>query len=103
MRNDRLDEEDLLANGPVGGERLSKSERQTLRRESGGTETADGSGQRGADSGVSEKSRRNRCTSSIGLLFFRVQVRIQIGEPLLDAAVCRVDLQQAADYPPYLR
>lgn len=35
MRNDRLDEEDLLVNGPIGGERLSKSERQTLRREAG--------------------------------------------------------------------
>jgi uncharacterized membrane protein len=33
MRKDRLYEEDLLVNGPVGGERLSKQERQTLRRE----------------------------------------------------------------------
>jgi hypothetical protein len=35
MRKDRLDEEALLVNDPVGGERLSKSERQTLRREAG--------------------------------------------------------------------
>jgi hypothetical protein len=35
MRKDRLNEEDLLVNGPVGGESLSKQERQTLRREAG--------------------------------------------------------------------
>jgi hypothetical protein len=35
MRKDRLYEEDLLVNGPVGGERVSKHERQTLRREAG--------------------------------------------------------------------
>ncbi|MFP3391226.1 hypothetical protein [Brevibacillus sp. SIMBA_040] len=35
MRKDRLYEEDLLVNGTVGGEVLSKQERQVLRRESG--------------------------------------------------------------------
>lgn len=35
MRKDRLYEEDLLVNGTVGGEVLSKHERQTLRREAG--------------------------------------------------------------------
>jgi hypothetical protein len=30
MRRDRLFEEDLYVNGPVGGERISGSERQTL-------------------------------------------------------------------------
>ncbi|MEJ8546056.1 hypothetical protein [Brevibacillus borstelensis] len=35
MRKDRLYEEDLLVNGPIGGEELSKHERQTLRREAG--------------------------------------------------------------------
>ncbi|MED4582196.1 hypothetical protein [Brevibacillus choshinensis] len=35
MRKDRLYEEDLLVNGSVGGEVLSKQERQTLRREAG--------------------------------------------------------------------
>lgn len=35
MRKDRLYEEDLLVNGPVGGEELSKHERQTLKREAG--------------------------------------------------------------------
>lgn len=34
MRRDRLYEEDLLVNGRVGGEVLSKQERQTLKRES---------------------------------------------------------------------
>jgi|GEM_PF-629869 len=33
MRKDRLNEEALLVNGPVGGEVLSKQERQTLRRD----------------------------------------------------------------------
>lgn len=33
MRKDRLAEEDLLVNGPVGGEVLTKQERQTLRGE----------------------------------------------------------------------
>ncbi|USG68075.1 hypothetical protein NDK47_12660 [Brevibacillus ruminantium] len=35
MRNDRLDDESLLVNGPVGGEVLSKQERQVLRRSAG--------------------------------------------------------------------
>ncbi|MGZ0049616.1 hypothetical protein [Brevibacillus gelatini] len=35
MRKDRLYEEDLLVNGTVGGEVLSKQERQVLRREAG--------------------------------------------------------------------
>lgn len=35
MRKDRLYEEDLLVNGPAGGEELSKHERQTVRREAG--------------------------------------------------------------------
>ena len=34
MRRDRLYEEDLLVNGRVGGEVLSKQDRQTLKRES---------------------------------------------------------------------
>lgn len=33
MRRDRLYEEDLLVNGPVGGESLSKNERKTLQDE----------------------------------------------------------------------
>ena len=35
MHKDRLYEEDLLVNGTVGGEVLSKHERQVLRREAG--------------------------------------------------------------------
>lgn len=35
MRKDRLKEESLLVNGPVGGEVLTKQERQALRREAG--------------------------------------------------------------------
>lgn len=35
MRKDRLYEEDLLVNGRVGGEVLSKQERQVLNREAG--------------------------------------------------------------------
>ncbi|WP_167569061.1 hypothetical protein [Brevibacillus migulae] len=33
MRRDRLDEEELLVNGSVGGQSLSKQERQTLKGE----------------------------------------------------------------------
>lgn len=33
VNRDRLDEEDLLVNGRVGGEVLTKQERNTLRRE----------------------------------------------------------------------
>lgn len=33
MRNNRLEHEKLLVNGQVGGERLSKQERDTLRGE----------------------------------------------------------------------
>ncbi|WP_400163492.1 hypothetical protein ACAF76_009420 [Brevibacillus sp. TJ4] len=33
MRKDRLEEESLLVNGPVGGEVLTKAERQVLRRD----------------------------------------------------------------------
>lgn len=35
MRKDRLYEEDLQVNGIVGGEVLTKNERQTLKREAG--------------------------------------------------------------------
>lgn len=35
MRKDRLYEEDLLVNGTVGGEVLSKQERQVLKRDAG--------------------------------------------------------------------
>ncbi|WP_429841983.1 hypothetical protein [Brevibacillus sp. FIR094] len=35
MRKDRLYEEDLLVNGTVGGEVLTKHERQVLRQEAG--------------------------------------------------------------------
>ncbi|UFJ42275.1 hypothetical protein LOK74_07220 [Brevibacillus humidisoli] len=35
MRKDRMEEESLLVNGPVGGEVLTKQERQTLREEVG--------------------------------------------------------------------
>jgi hypothetical protein len=35
MRKDRLYEEDLLVNGSIGGEELSKQERQVLKREAG--------------------------------------------------------------------
>ncbi len=35
MRRDRLDEEELLVNGHVGGEHLSKQERLTLKGEAG--------------------------------------------------------------------
>lgn len=33
MRKDRLEEEKLYVNGHIGGERLSKNERQTLKGE----------------------------------------------------------------------
>jgi len=33
MRKDRLYEEDLYVNGPIGGENLSKAERQTQKSE----------------------------------------------------------------------
>lgn len=39
MPRDRLHEEDLLVNGRVGGQVLSKQERQTLKRESGELKT----------------------------------------------------------------